>query len=226
VPPTVRTDAQSVPRSAVALAVGVVTVGLLVATASVFFTITHVHRASAQVRSEVMQWSVAADSRPVAQTRPLATALHPMGDWTQARGQAIAERAVHWLAWPYSFGAGNESGPTYGMAVDHDSRNDAHVFGFDCSGLTIYALGPWRHLDHSAAAQYRQVGKFHPRLNELQPGDLVFWSHDGTVGGIQHVAVYIGDGKVVQAPRSGAVIRVSWIDQVESGDMGATRPLT
>jgi cell wall-associated NlpC family hydrolase len=63
-------------------------------------------------------------------------------------------------------------------------------------------------------------------MNTLQPGDLVFWSKDGTVNGIGHVAVYIGNAEVVQAPHSGDVVRVTPIYDVESGTMGATRPLT
>lgn len=149
-----------------------------------------------------------------------------IGNWTPALGRQIARRADSWLGWPYSFGGGDAAGPTYGHAVDHDSRNDGKIRGFDCSGLTLWAVAPWLRLDHSAAAQYTEVGHFHPALSDLLPGDLVFWSPDGTVDGIGHVAVYLGDGLVVQAPQSGDRIRVTPIDQVESGARGATRPLT
>jgi cell wall-associated NlpC family hydrolase len=150
----------------------------------------------------------------------------PPGRWTPAIGEEIAQRAAEWLGWPYSFAAGNGNGPTYGHAVDNDSRNDGHVLGFDCSGLTLYALAPWLELTHNAAAQYDQVGSFHPSLGELQPGDLIFWSGDGTVRDIGHVAVYVGDGEVVQAPHSGAVITVTPLYSVERAYIGATRPLT
>ena len=86
-----------------------------------------------------------------------------------------------YLGWPYSFAAGNYNGPTYGVAVDYDSRNDAHVFGFDCSGLALYAWAPYIHMDHYAATQYNQAGHVHPNVASLMPGDLVFWSDDGTV---------------------------------------------
>jgi cell wall-associated NlpC family hydrolase len=151
----------------------------------------------------------------------------PVGrGWSAAIGQAIAERALQWLGWPYSFDAGNAAGPTYGRAVDYDSRNDAHVRGFDCSGLVLYALAPWAAVDHLASAQYSHAGQLHPSINELQPGDLVFWSSNGTVAGIGHVAIYLGGGQVVQAPHSGAYITVTDINHVESGLYGATRPLT
>lgn len=158
---------------------------------------------------------------------PSATAASQrMGGWTPQLGIDIANRALKWLNWPYSFAGGNANGPTYGVAVDADSRNDSHIIGFDCSGLVLYALAPWRKLHHFAADQYLEAGTFHPSLTELQPGDLVFWSTDGTIGGIGHVAVYIGNGNVVQAPRSGELITVTPLGNVERGAIGTTRPLT
>jgi cell wall-associated NlpC family hydrolase len=155
------------------------------------------------------------------------TTVAKMGNWTQPRGIEIATRALHWYNWPYSFGGGNEYGPTYGVAVDFDSRNDGHIRGFDCSGLVMYAMAPWvKGLTHYAASQYSEVGHFHPSLSDLQPGDMLFWSKDGTVNGIGHVAIYIGGGRVVQAPESGAYIDVVPINQVEPGRIGVTRPLT
>lgn len=149
-----------------------------------------------------------------------------LGNWTAARGAQIADRALRWLSWPYSFAAGNAAGPTYGTAVDADSRNDGSVRGFDCSGLVLYAVAPWLRLNHDAATQYTQAGTFHPALDALEPGDLIFWSKDGTIAAIGHVAIYVGDGKVVQAPHSGAYVNVVPINQVEPGRIGVTRPLT
>ncbi len=146
--------------------------------------------------------------------------------WAPTIGQAIASRALRWLGWPYAFDGGNAAGPTYGKAVDYDSRNDASVFGFDCSGLVMYALAPWLAVDHLASDQYTQAGSSHPTVDQLQPGDLVFWSSNGTIAGIGHVAIYLGDGQVVQASHSGAFIEITPLNKVESGYYGATRPLT
>jgi cell wall-associated NlpC family hydrolase len=148
------------------------------------------------------------------------------GSWTAATGQAAVNRAMHYLGIAYSFAAGNYYGPTYGVAADYDSRNDAGVYGFDCSGLVMYAWGPWAHWDHYAASQYWQAGSYHPDSSVLMPGDLVFWSGNGTQAGIGHVAIYIGGGNVIQAPHSGDIVRVTPLWQVESGYFGATRPLT
>lgn len=186
-----------------------------------------IDRRADRAPAELMIRAQPATYRPLAQAAPVAQSVpQRMGDWTPQRGFHIAERAYKWLNWPYSWAAGGTDGPSYGQAVDHDSRNDNRVYGFDCSGLTMYALAPWRLLSHDAAAQYKDVGTFHPALSALQPGDLIFWSRDGTINGIGHVAVYIGNGNVVQAPHSGDVIRVTPIYEVEPGTMGATRPLT
>ena len=73
---------------------------------------------------------------------------------------------------------------------------------------------------------YTQAGSYHPSIDNLMPGDLVFWSDDGSIGGIGHEAMYIGNGNVIQAPQSGDVIKITNVYNVESGYFGATRPLT
>lgn len=213
-------------RQAVAVIAAVlVVIGVLGAIVVAAVRLTN--RPAAAASSEVLVFGPV-QYRPVINNAAVPVASTParMGNWTAARGVAIAQRALGWLSWPYSFDGGNAAGPTYGRPVDHASRNDGHVLGFDCSGLVIYAVAPWTGLDHSAAAQYTEAGSFHPSVTSMQPGDLVFWSQDGTIGGIGHVAIYIGNGNVVQAPHSGGQIEVTPIDQVESGSVGITRPLT
>lgn len=146
------------------------------------------------------------------------------GSWTAGKGRAAVNRAMRYLGWPYSWAAGNATGPTYGVSEPGSAWNDSNISGFDCSGLTMYAWG--RNWVHYAATQYTQAGSFHPSINQLMPGDLVFWSGDGTIGGIGHEAMYIGAGNVIQAPQSGDVIKITNIYNVESGYFGATRPLT
>ena len=147
------------------------------------------------------------------------------GIWTPAKGRAAANRALRWLGEPYSFAAGNFDGPTWGLCVTNDSGwNDCHVFGFDCSGLALYAWAPAGiYMDHYAATQYG-YGRVHPSVDQLLPGDLMFWSSDGTRSGIHHVAIYVGNGNVVQAPQSGDVVKISplWFAEY----FGATRPGT
>jgi peptidoglycan DL-endopeptidase RipA len=235
-PPVALAADANEPSLAGAMAVAVVTlvvlflIGGLVAVV-ITAAVSHPSGADQVVFTESAPYSPAADQATVPAAKvsvpaPAANAPAPRGNWTAARGDQIAYRALQWLGWPYSFDAGNANGPSFGHAVDADSRNDGNVYGFDCSGLVMYALGPWRGLDHSAAAQYTETGSFHPMLADLQPGDLVFWSKDGTVNGIGHVAVYVGSGEVVEAPQSGDVIKVMPLNEVEPGKLGLTRPLT
>lgn len=201
--------------------------GLVLAVTALLGTITAsaVHAAHEPAPQPQVLTYAPQDYRPVA-TGPEAVAPAPMGDWTPRRGVLIAQRALRWVGWPYSFAGGDADGPTFGTPVDHDSRNDGRIRGFDCSGLVIYALAPFRSLHHFAATQYGEAGTAHPGLDALQPGDLLFWSKDGTVSGVGHVAIYVGDGRVVQAPESGARITVTSIGDVEPGRIGVTRPLS
>jgi cell wall-associated NlpC family hydrolase len=148
------------------------------------------------------------------------------GSWSAAAGQTAVNRAMQYLGIRYAFAAGNVNGPTNGVCVAGDARNDCHVFGFDCSGLTLYAWAPYLNLDHFAATQYSQAGSYHPGTSNLMPGDLVFWSSNGSQSGIHHVAIYIGNGNVIQAPQSGDIVRVTPLGEVGWGYFGATRPLS
>ena len=96
------------------------------------------------------------------------------------------------------------------------------VIGFDCSGLTQYAYAQAGiSIPRNSRAQYAALPKV--ASNELRPGDLVFWATDPSdPETIHHVAIYLGDNKVVQAPQSGDVVKVStmwWSDYA-----GAVRP--
>ena len=73
---------------------------------------------------------------------------------------------------------------------------------YDCSGLTLRA---YEHADMVLPRTSREQYAATVRISEtdLQPGDLVFWSRNGTPEGIYHVALYAGDGQIVQAPSAG-----------------------
>ena len=80
--------------------------------------------------------------------------------------------------------------------------------GLDCSGLTMvsYAAAGVE-LTHSSRVQYGE-GSLVP-LDAAQPGDLVFWSSDGSQSGISHVAIYLGDDTMIEAPTFGMTVRVT-----------------
>jgi len=137
------------------------------------------------------------------------------GGWSASKGQRVADLAMQWLGLPYSWGGGNSSGPTWGTGGP---------VGFDCSGLALWA---WAQvgvpLPHYSGYQYRSG--MHISRGNLMPGDLVFWAFDPSdPGSIHHVAIYIGGGRIVQAPQTGDVVKISFM--WSNGYIGAARPGT
>jgi cell wall-associated NlpC family hydrolase len=76
---------------------------------------------------------------------------------------------------------------------------------FDCSGLVryVYKEVTGKSLPHYSKAQYQQVQKI--KRKNAQPGDLVFFFQ----GGAHHVGIYIGKGKMIDAPNTRKNVRVS-----------------
>ena len=100
-------------------------------------------------------------------------------------GQGVVLVAKRQLGIPYQWGGADRS-------------------GFDSSGLVLYVFGRLGvHLPHGADLQAdlgRRVGPGH-----LRPGDAVFW---GTAKYYSHVAIYVGHGRIIDAPHTGAVVSV------------------
>jgi cell wall-associated NlpC family hydrolase len=81
---------------------------------------------------------------------------------------------------------------------------------FDCSGLMLRA---WQaagvYLPRTSGQQY-YAGTPVATTN-LKRGDLLFWSYDGTPAGIHHVALYLGNGRFIESPHTGAYVRYNSI---------------
>ena len=94
---------------------------------------------------------------------------------------------------------------------------------WDCSGLT---MGAWAAagvtLPHYSVSQYYATTPV--SYSDLRPGDLIFWASDSSnPDTIFHVAIYIGDNKMIQAPHTGAYVEISDVFSWESPDF-FTRP--
>jgi cell wall-associated NlpC family hydrolase len=99
-------------------------------------------------------------------------------------------------------------------------RGDPYVWAaagpgqFDCSGLVMWAFAQEGiSLPHYTGAQWNSG--MHVARNDLEPGDLVFFGSD-----ISHVGIYVGDGLMVDAPDTGAFVRV---EPLFSDYVGAVR---
>ena len=87
--------------------------------------------------------------------------------------------------------------------------------GFDCSGLVMWAYAQVGvSLPHYSGAQYA-MGTPVP-LDQLQPGDLI------SFGGSSHIAMYIGNGQIVEAPQTGDVVKIAMLAD-HGGIDGAVR---
>jgi peptidoglycan DL-endopeptidase CwlO len=79
---------------------------------------------------------------------------------------------------------------------------------WDCSGLTMMAwLSAGVSLDHYAPTQYLETTPI--SYSQIRPGDLIYWASDpGNPATIFHAAMYIGGGRMIQAPRPGRDVEI------------------
>ena len=80
--------------------------------------------------------------------------------------------------------------------------------GLDCSGFTKLVYGNLGIELPRTSSQQATAGTAVASLADARPGDLVFFDHDGSRPGIDHVGIYVGDGKMVAAPQAGEVVKV------------------
>ena len=109
-------------------------------------------------------------------------------------GQRAAALAVREIGVPYRWGG---SSPTS---------------GFDCSGLVYWTYGRLGvEVPHSSYALYalgRRVSRY-----RMRPGDLLFFYGEG------HVGIYIGRGRMVHAPHTGALVQMVSLRRSSYGGM-------
>jgi cell wall-associated NlpC family hydrolase len=80
--------------------------------------------------------------------------------------------------------------------------------GLDCSGFTKLVYGNLGIELPRTSSQQATSGTAVASLADARPGDLVFFDHDGSRPGIDHVGIYVGDGKMIAAPQAGEVVKV------------------
>ncbi|WP_233358956.1 C40 family peptidase [Thermomonospora amylolytica] len=123
----------------------------------------------------------------------------PGGQLPAARGQVMNAQQVETviraaysrLGWPYVWGGESEA-----------------EGGYDCSGLMQYAFARAGIRLPRVAADQARAGWVIPYA-KARPGDMLIWANDPTAPGyISHIALYIGDGKMIAAPRRGTVVQV------------------
>ena len=137
--------------------------------------------------------------RPAPAPRPPAPAPRRTRPPAAARSTAIAFAKAQ-LGEPYQWGA---TGPG----------------SWDCSGLTMGAWAVGRPVTCRTTPSRSTTPARPSRSSELRPGDLVFWSSNGSPSGIHHVAMYLGGGMFIHAPRTGRPVATTTRSTVDPAEL-------
>jgi cell wall-associated NlpC family hydrolase len=144
-------------------------------------------------------------SQPGSSTAPTSPAGSPQptvsGLLTLTQLRTVLSAAESRVGMPYVWGA---AGPT----------------SFDCSGLVQWSFRQAGIVMPRVAADQARTGPSVP-VKDLQPGDLLFYHTDPTAPGyISHVAMYLGNGRMIQAPQPGMDVEIVPVD-LSDGFAGA-----
>ena len=95
------------------------------------------------------------------------------------------------------------------LGVDYQNGGNSPASGFDCSGLVahVFREAYGIKLPHNSLSQSKLGARI--SLAELRAGDLVFYNTLNRP--YSHVGIYVGDGRFVHAPKTGAQVRVEQI---------------
>jgi peptidoglycan DL-endopeptidase CwlO len=132
-------------------------------------------------------WTTAATAAGL--TGATATAATAAGTASAASEQAVVAQARKYLGVPYLWGG---TDPAKGL---------------DCSGLVQRVYGDLGVDLPRTSSQQATAGTAVASLDDARPGDLVFFDHSSRPG-IDHVGIYIGDGKMIAAPQPGEKVKV------------------
>ena len=121
-------------------------------------------------------------------TDPTPLALKPI-----AKLQEAAIAAISFVGKPYAYGSSNPD------------------VGFDCSGLVQYVLlqSGVKKLPRSSVEMYENSSPI--EVDNLVVGDLLFFRTSNSQ--INHVGIYVGEGRFIHAPSSGNFVRLDKLEQ-------------
>jgi cell wall-associated NlpC family hydrolase len=167
----------------------------------------------------VLAASCVDDPRPVdtATSGQEATTCGVLAAGAAPEAERAVQHACALIGTAYSWGGGHGAtpGPSFGLCDPaNGAPNDCHVKGLDCSGAVRYeyslAVGS-DIINGTSASQFessRAVARFTAAQGTapLLPGDLTFFGP--TAAGIHHVAIYLGQDMIVEAPFSGGFVRM------------------
>ena len=110
----------------------------------------------------------------------------------------VIRRGASQMGVPYSWGGGKPNGPSHGI------ESGADTVGFDCSGFTQFAFAGVGVLIPKYSGDQYNTGRRVPQ-SQAKRGDLLFWGP----GGSQHVAIFLGNGQMLESSGSAGKVTVS-----------------
>ncbi len=110
----------------------------------------------------------------------------------------VIRRGASQMGVPYSWGGGKPNGPSLGI------DSGARTVGFDCSGFTQFAFAGVGVLIPKYSGDQYNTGRKVPQ-SQAKRGDLLFWGP----GGSQHVAIFLGNGQMLESSGSAGKVTVS-----------------
>ncbi|MBO0676432.1 NlpC/P60 family peptidoglycan endopeptidase RipB [Mycolicibacterium sp. S2-37] len=110
----------------------------------------------------------------------------------------VIRRGASQMGTPYSWGGGKPNGPSTGI------DSGANIVGYDCSGFTQFSYAGVGVLIPKYSGDQYNTGRKVP-LAQGKRGDLLFWGP----GGSQHVAIYLGNGQMLESSGSAGKVTVS-----------------
>lgn len=105
-------------------------------------------------------------------------------------GEQVALKALEMVGLPYVWGG---TDPQKGV---------------DCSGLVQSAYASFGIDLPRLSADQARAGTPVASLDQAQPGDLIAWDNSGRNVGADHIAIYLGDGRMIEAPRPGGHVQI------------------
>ncbi|SDF10310.1 Cell wall-associated hydrolase, NlpC family [Blastococcus fimeti] len=146
-------------------------------------------RFTPQFQSATQGWASAASAAGLTKAASAAGGTATASAGTASETAVVAE-ATKLLGVPYLWGGTDPSK------------------GLDCSGLVQVVFGKLGIDLPRTSSQQATSGTAVASLADARPGDLVFFDHSSARAGIDHVGIYVGNGKMIAAPQAGEVVKV------------------
>lgn len=161
------------------------------------------NRSLAQVKGQIATYIDQAEAAAAAASSSTLNSASPTAGFPAPPPDSVANIAIRtaesYLGVPYVWGGASRA-------------------GVDCSGLIMLAYdAAGIDFPHYSGAMYEMTERV--PLWDIQPGDLLFYGYDGD----EHVAMYVGNGEMIEAPEAGQVVHITPI-RLYGGFVGLGRP--